>query len=71
MLCEKPFASNATEAELMRDEAKRTGLSLVEACEKFLVVELTLCSDHYQYHPLAKRMREIIESGELGKMTTV
>src|SRR5258708_283839 len=26
---------------------------------------------HYRYHPLAKRMREIVDSGELGKIRHV
>jgi predicted dehydrogenase len=55
VLCEKPFASNADEAQQMADAAARTGLKLMEAF-------------HYRYHPLAARMREIIESGELGEI---
>jgi predicted dehydrogenase len=43
VLCEKPFASNATEAQQVADVAAR-------------------------YHPLAARMREIVEGGELGQV---
>jgi predicted dehydrogenase len=53
VLCEKPFTANATEAEAVAAAATRTGLVVMEAF-------------HYRYHPLAHRMREIVESGELG-----
>jgi predicted dehydrogenase len=58
VLCEKPFTSNATEAAEVATVARRTGRLLVEAF-------------HYRYHPLAARMREIIDSGELGKLQHV
>jgi predicted dehydrogenase len=53
VLCEKPLASNAAEAERMVIAAAGSGRSLVEAF-------------HYRYHPLARRMKEIVDSGELG-----
>jgi len=53
VLCEKPMASNAAEAEEMAEAARRTGRLLAEAF-------------HYRYHPLAARMKAIVESGELG-----
>jgi predicted dehydrogenase len=53
VLCEKPFTANATEAEAVAAKAASTGLVVMEAF-------------HYRYHPLARRMREIVESGELG-----
>ena len=53
VLCEKPMASNAEEAERMAQAAADTGLVLVEAF-------------HYRYHPLAARLKEIVDSGELG-----
>jgi predicted dehydrogenase len=55
VLCEKPFASNATEAELMVEAAERSGKVVMEAF-------------HYRYHPLARRMKEIMTSGQLGKI---
>jgi predicted dehydrogenase len=58
VLCEKPIASNAAEAQQMADAAARTGRVLVEAF-------------HYRYHPLAARMRQVIESGALGKIQHV
>jgi predicted dehydrogenase len=58
VLCEKPFTANAKEAEDVAAVAARTGLVVMEAF-------------HYRYHPLAKRMREIVESGELGALRRV
>jgi predicted dehydrogenase len=58
VLCEKPFTANATEAESVATVAARTGLVVMEAF-------------HYRYHPLAHRMREIVESGELGTIRRV
>lgn len=53
VLCEKPLANNATEAEQMAQAAAAGGRVLMEAF-------------HYRYHPLAARMKEIVERGELG-----
>jgi predicted dehydrogenase len=53
VLCEKPFTANAKEAEDVAAVASRTGLVVMEAF-------------HYRYHPLAQRMRDIVDSGELG-----
>ncbi len=53
VLCEKPFASNAREAEEMAKVAGETGLVLSEAFA-------------YRYHPLTARIKEVIASGELG-----
>ena len=58
VLCEKPFTANAKEAEAVAAVATRTGLVVMEAF-------------HYRYHPLAQRMREIVESGELGTIRRV
>lgn len=55
VLCEKPFASNAQEAEEMARTARETGLVLSEAFA-------------YRYHPLTSRVKEILASGELGKI---
>jgi predicted dehydrogenase len=54
VLCEKPIASNAAEAEQMAAAAERTGRVLVEAF-------------HWRYHPLAARMREVVQT-ELGEV---
>src|SRR4051812_41938143 len=58
VLCEKPFTANAKEAEDVAAVAARTDRVVMEAF-------------HYRYHPLAHRMREIVESGELGPLRHV
>ncbi|MDX2168499.1 MAG: Gfo/Idh/MocA family oxidoreductase [Deltaproteobacteria bacterium] len=58
VLCEKPLASNAAEAQQMADAAARTGRRLIEAF-------------HWRYHPLATRMRAVIDSGALGPVRHV
>jgi predicted dehydrogenase len=58
VLCEKPFTANTREAEKVAAVAARTGLVVMEAF-------------HYRYHPLAHRMRAIVESGELGTIRRV
>jgi predicted dehydrogenase len=58
VLCEKPIASNAAEAAKMAKAAETTGLILGEAF-------------HYRYHPLAARVREIIDGGTLGRLRSV
>ncbi|WP_406281278.1 Gfo/Idh/MocA family protein [Embleya sp. NBC_00896] len=58
VLCEKPMAANEAEAQEIADAAKRTGLVAMEAF-------------HYRYHPLAKRMREILDDGELGEIRRI
>jgi predicted dehydrogenase len=55
VLCEKPIASNAAEAEAMGNAAEKSGLVLSEAFA-------------YRYHPLAERLKSIIQSGELGRI---
>lgn len=58
VLCEKPFASNAVEAERMAQAGQQSGRVLMEAF-------------HYRYHPLAARMKEIVSSGELGTLRRI
>jgi predicted dehydrogenase len=53
VLCEKPFAANAEEAQRMASAAHRTGRLLVEAF-------------HWRYHPLAARVKELLASGAIG-----
>lgn len=53
VLCEKPLAANAREAQTMAEMADRAGLVLMEAF-------------HTLYHPVAARMKAVIASGELG-----
>jgi len=59
VLCEKPFASNAEEAEKMKKTAdERPELVLMEAV-------------HYRYHPATIRLKEIVSSGEIGSIQSV
>jgi predicted dehydrogenase len=51
VLCEKPFAANATEASMVAEAAAGSGLVVMEAM-------------HYRYHPLIHRLREVVT--ELG-----
>jgi predicted dehydrogenase len=59
VLCEKPFTSNAAEAEQVAAEA---------ACHPELVV---MEAFHWRYHPLAARLLAIVASGELGDVAHV
>jgi len=58
VLCEKPFAANAAEAERVLRVAGRTELVVAEAM-------------HFRYHPLVDRVREIIRSGEIGHIERI
>ena len=53
VLCEKPLAANAEEAETMQAVAAESGKRLIEAF-------------HYRYHPLVDRVADIIASGTIG-----
>jgi predicted dehydrogenase len=58
VLCEKPLASNAVEAERMAKAADESGKILGEAF-------------HYRYHPLADRIRALMTDGTLGRLVRV
>ena len=58
VLCEKPLASNAAEAERMTQAAGASGKILGEAF-------------HYRYHPLADRIRALMTDGTLGRLVQV
>ncbi|WP_239154111.1 Gfo/Idh/MocA family protein [Amycolatopsis sp. FDAARGOS 1241] len=58
VLCEKPFTANASEARAVADAADASGLVVMEAF-------------HYRYHPFARRMEELLASGELGEVRHV
>jgi predicted dehydrogenase len=55
VLCEKPFTSNADEAQHVADVAAKSGRVVMEAF-------------HYRYHPMAERMKDIVNSGVLGQV---
>lgn len=58
VFCEKPFASNATEAAEMVQVAEEEGRVL---CEAF----------HYRYHPMFNRILDEVASGRIGTIERV
>lgn len=58
VLCEKPIASNASEAQEMFDEAKRAGRVLIEA---FM----------YRSHPMMLAAVEAVRSGAIGNVKLI
>jgi predicted dehydrogenase len=58
VLCEKPFTANAAEAREIAEIAANSDRVVMEAF-------------HYRYHPLTRRVEEIIASGELGALKRV
>ncbi|MFJ8538369.1 Gfo/Idh/MocA family protein [Streptomyces sp. NPDC093591] len=58
VLTEKPSASNAEEAAEVREAAAKAGTVFMEAF-------------HYLFHPVTRRLHEILESGELGELQRV
>lgn len=58
VLCEKPLAANAVEAAAVAKVAAETGLIVMEAF-------------HTLYHPLATRLKAVVDSGQLGRLRHV
>ncbi len=58
LLCEKPFAANAEEAERVAEAARRSGRVVMEAV-------------HYRYHALTARLLTILDSGEIGEVQRI
>jgi predicted dehydrogenase len=58
VLSEKPFAANADEAAEVRDAGERAGVVVVDGF-------------HYLYHPVTKRLHELLATGELGDLERV
>ncbi len=58
VLCEKPFAMNAAEAQAMVDAARAANIPLVEAF-------------HYRFHPAFLRVLGLVRSGELGTLQAI
>lgn len=58
VLSEKPFAADAPEAREVRDAGKRAGVAVVDGF-------------HYLYHPVTKRLHDLLSSGELGELQRV
>lgn len=58
VLCEKPFAMNLAEVELMVKTARESGLLLVEAVWS-------------RWHPRMIRMVDYVKSGNIGELTSI
>lgn len=58
VLSEKPFAANADEAVEVRDAGHRAGVVVADGF-------------HYLYHPVTRRLHDLLASGELGELTRV
>ncbi|OUD02990.1 Gfo/Idh/MocA family protein [Streptomyces swartbergensis] len=58
VLSEKPSASNAGEAAEVREAAAKAGTVFMEAF-------------HYLFHPVTRRLHELLDSGELGELRHV
>ena len=54
VLCEKPLAMNAAEAQQICDAVERTGGVFVEAF-------------HYRYHPFIHRIKALLRGGAIGR----
>jgi predicted dehydrogenase len=58
VLCEKPFAMNAQEAQAMQAAAQKSGRRIVEAF-------------HDRYHPVFERLLSLVDSGRIGALTSL
>ncbi|WP_198954455.1 Gfo/Idh/MocA family protein [Kineosporia sp. R_H_3] len=58
VLSEKPSTSNATEAVAVQREVEAAGTTFMEAF-------------HYLFHPVTRRLLEVVESGEIGRVQRV
>jgi predicted dehydrogenase len=58
VLSEKPFASTGDEAAIVRDAAVAAGVTALEAF-------------HYLHHPVAQRLMQLLDTGELGELRAV
>jgi predicted dehydrogenase len=58
VLCEKPLALSAGEAETMVVEAERAGIKLAEA---FM----------YRLHPTWRKVRELVDGGDIGRLCAI
>ncbi|KQV93731.1 Gfo/Idh/MocA family oxidoreductase [Streptomyces sp. Root369] len=58
VLTEKPSASNAEEASEVREAAAKAGTVFMEAF-------------HYLFHPVTRRLHEVLASGEIGELRHV
>ena len=58
ILCEKPFTSNAEEAEQFVEAAKSNGVLVAEAFK-------------FRHHPMHLKAKELVGAGEIGEVKTI
>lgn len=58
VLCEKPLAANALDAERVLRASEGSSVIVAEAM-------------HFRYHPLVNRVRDIISAGEIGRVERI
>ncbi len=58
IICEKPFTSNAAEAEQLVNAANANGILVTEAFK-------------FRHHPMHLKAKELIDAGEIGEVKTV
>ncbi|MDJ0395941.1 Gfo/Idh/MocA family oxidoreductase [Rhodococcus sp. G-MC3] len=58
VLTEKPFARDAAEATTVADAASAAGITVMEGF-------------HYLFHPVTKRLQQLVENGTLGELEYV
>ncbi|MCL4234815.1 MAG: Gfo/Idh/MocA family oxidoreductase [Deltaproteobacteria bacterium] len=58
VLCEKPFAVSAAQAEAVAREAQRAGVLVMEAFA-------------YEFHPLFARLRALVAEGRIGRLVSI
>ncbi len=58
VLCEKPLAANADDARRVADAVRGAGVVVMEAF-------------HWRYHPYARQIRDVIDSGVLGRIDRI
>ncbi len=58
VLCEKPFAASAAQAEAVAREAQRAGVVVMEAFA-------------YELHPLFARLRALVAEGRIGRLVSI
>jgi predicted dehydrogenase len=58
VLCDKPFALRADEAQALYDEAAAAGV-------------IALCNFEFRFHPVRRLLRELVRTGKLGRIEHV
>ena len=77
VLLEKPSANTSEETRKMFAYAQEKGLILMEAFHyrqaTHIIILFSMCSEHIpdRFHPATRRLKEIVDSGELGTITKI